>query len=308
MAAGKYNWTTVPGGFTGPSGKIGMQSPDGAWHIDTKISSEMSPEDVVNSFTEAARAYRKIGRTIQFSNQGVSNKNFNPDAPFKERLALIQAASNAHSAGGRHHPGWYSLDYYVVLPGKDKTINRFTPGTVEDASIFVPAPIGTKVQYATGGGYGFYTTVIDPKTGRPIIKTGHGNEDRPIKDKNNFIVEGTTTFPATTSTAKPTGKTDGSFTTLPQIQQPAVKIVINNGLYGEKNRKTPTDNFLTMYTKSLFGGDNDTNYYEDATTDDNEDNGSDRSSPYMAFMQKFLTETISKMFSGSNSNSSSNTG
>lgn len=225
--ANTYNWTTVPGGFTGPSGKIGTQSPHGAWHIDSKFSTEMSPQDIVNAVTAAARAYAKIGRTIQFSNQGVSGKNFNPDAPFEEKFSLIQSASKAHSAGGRHHPGWLSLDYYVVLPGKDKTINRFTPGTVEHASIFVPAPVGSKVQYATGGGYGFYTTVIDPKTGRSVIKTGHGNEDRPIKDKNNFIVGA----PAGSVAPKPGGTASSGTAGLPQpgslstsANQPAVTV------------------------------------------------------------------------------------
>lgn len=203
MASNRYNWTTVPGGFTGPSGKIGMQSPDGAYHIDTKISSSMSPEDVVNAFTAAALKFKKVGRRLVFSNEGVSGKEFDPFAPFDQRLQLIKSAAQAHAAGGRNHPGWYSLDYYAVLPNKSGEFDRFRTGAVEDATIFVPAPVGSKVQHASGGGYGFYTTVLDPKTGQPIIKTGHGNIDRPIKDKNNYIVTDSLTPGSNNSTTPP---------------------------------------------------------------------------------------------------------
>lgn len=288
-------WGVVHGGFTGPKGKIGAGT---EYHQDTKWRADR-PEHGVLIFDALADKYRSIGRGVVFSNQGVHGVRYNRDLPYNEKIKLLERVAKAHSHSV--HPGWNSADYFAVLPDKQGKFDINRQGAVEGATIFVAGPPGHKVVHGSDSGYGFFTNIVDPKTGEIIAKTGHGDVRRPLKE-NNYTIPSLNS----TSETKPSN-TSNTSSTNPQVASfpghPGVRIIINNGYPGNntsnkpKGPKDPSD-YLSLYTNALFGG-------GDSNSDDS---NSDSSSPYMAFMQKFLTETISKMFSGSNSNSSSNTG
>lgn len=155
------SYKTYKIGKTGPSSRIGGSSD---YHIDTKFSSSLSMEDVRDRFDALARQYQSDGRTIEFSNQGVSGRTYSLDSSPEDRLSLLQQASGAHS----ERPGWHSFDYYAPLSGTTRWDK-----SAEGAPIYVVGGQGTSGQGASGGGYGNYGLII--KGGKVISKSGHGD-------------------------------------------------------------------------------------------------------------------------------------
>lgn len=149
---------------TGASRYIGGSSD---YHIDTKFSKSVSMEKRVEMMDKLAASYAARGRKIEFSNKAVAGKTWNVNATMDEKIALLQAAQNAH--GHSRHSNYDSIDYYIPSTGE----NRFGK-SAEGAEILVPTVEGGKVNYGQGGGYGAYITLTDEK-GNVILKTGHGD-------------------------------------------------------------------------------------------------------------------------------------
>lgn len=182
------SYIPVRRGFTGPKGKMGAGDPH---HIDLKLLESLPSVDRVRAVDTLARQYQSLGREIEFSNAAVSGRRWNPSADLSDKIQLLNQAAQAHSHS--RHPGWQSLDFYVPFKGK----SRFDKGTVEDASIFLPAIPGGTVRSQSGGGYGYYSEAMDP-SGRTVFRIGHGNIDRPeekaeLKIDPNLSNETTTT-------------------------------------------------------------------------------------------------------------------
>ena len=164
MNAAAIDGTFATGLKTGASQHIGGSSD---YHIDTKFSKSLSMEDRVKMMDKLAESYAARGRKIEFSNAAVSGKVWNKNATMEEKLALLQAAQNAH--GHSRHSQYDSIDYYIPSTGE----TRFGK-SAEGAEILVPTVEGGKVNYGQGGGYGAFITLTDEK-GNVILKTGHGD-------------------------------------------------------------------------------------------------------------------------------------
>lgn len=161
---------TYRSGFTGPSERIGGSSP---YHIDLKILSSLPYEEKIRALDSLAAQYKSIGRAIEFSNEAVSGRRWDPNASPEEKKALFEAAASAH----RPRPGWDPLDFYVPFAGK----SRFDEGAVEGASIFIPGVPGGKITRGSGGGYGYFSEALDP-SGRVVFRVGHGDINRPEEE------------------------------------------------------------------------------------------------------------------------------
>jgi hypothetical protein len=179
---------TYRSGFTGPSERIGGSSP---YHIDLKILSNLPLSEKIRALDSLAAQYKSIGREIEFSNQAVSGRRWNPNATPEEKKALFEAASAAH----RPRPGWDPLDFYVPFAGK----SRFDQGAVEGASIFIPGVPGGKITRGSGGGYGYFSEALDP-SGRVVFRVGHGDINRPEEQGEVLVEAGKTPIPADTAT------------------------------------------------------------------------------------------------------------
>lgn len=155
--------------FTAPAGRGGEGDP---FHTDFKASTALPLAEQVKAFDALVRQYQSHGREVEFSNANVSGMRWNPAASFDDKVKLYNQAVSAHSHS--MHPGWNSLDFYVPFKGKD----RFAKGAVEGASIYAPGIPGGKIRRASGGGYGYYSEVLDPK-GQVMFKVGHGDISRP---------------------------------------------------------------------------------------------------------------------------------
>lgn len=158
---------TFRSGFTGPSERIGGSSP---YHIDLKILSNLPIAEKIRALDSLAAQYKNIGREIEFSNQAVSGRRWNPNAPLEEKVALFEAVRGAHAP----RQGWDPLDFYVPFAGK----SRFDTGAVEGASIYIPGVPGGKITRGSGGGYGYFSEAQDP-SGRVVFRVGHGDINRP---------------------------------------------------------------------------------------------------------------------------------
>lgn len=158
---------TYRSGFTGPSEHIGGSS---EYHIDMKMLSALPLSEKIRALDSLAKQYKSIGREIEFSNQAVSGRRWNPNAPLEEKVALFEAVRGAHAP----RQGWDPLDFYVPFAGK----SRFDQGAVEGASIFIPGVPGGKITRGSGGGYGYFSEAIDP-SGRVVFRVGHGDIRRP---------------------------------------------------------------------------------------------------------------------------------
>ena len=174
---------TYRSGFTGPSERIGGSSP---YHIDLKILSSLPYEEKIRALDSLAAQYKSIGREIEFSNEAVSGRRWNPNATPEEKKALFEAASTAH----RPRPGWDPLDFYVPFAGK----SRFDQGAVEGASIFIPGVPGGKITRGSGGGYGYFSEALDP-SGRVVFRVGHGDINRPEEEAEIAIAAQEATAP-----------------------------------------------------------------------------------------------------------------
>ena len=182
---------TFRSGFTGPSERIGGSS---SHHVDLKILQSLPYEEKIRALDSLAAKYKGIGREIEFSNQAVSGRRWNPNATPEEKKALFEAATSAH----RPRPGWDPLDFYVPFAGK----SRFDEGAVEGASIFIPGVPGGKITRGSGGGYGYFSEAVDP-SGRVVFRVGHGDINRPEEQGEILVAEGGQITPADTTAATP---------------------------------------------------------------------------------------------------------
>ena len=139
----------LSGLFTGPSANIGGSS---AYHIDTKISNDLSDTEAVALFDQIAQGYAAMGREIEFSNRAVAGEIYNVNASLEEKVALLRRASAAHSHS--IHADWRSLDYYVPLAGRGRR-DESTQG----AEMLLPQVPGGRVDY---------DQVVDTETMPPL--------------------------------------------------------------------------------------------------------------------------------------------
>ena len=166
---------TYRSGFTGPSERIGGSSP---YHIDLKILSSLPLQQRINALNSLANQYKSIGRQIEFSNEAVAGRRWDPNAPLEEQVNLLETAARAHAP----REGWDSYDFYVPFANK----SRFDPGAVEGASIYIPGVPGGKIRRASGGDYGFYSEALDP-SGQVVFRVGHGDINRPETDTEILV-------------------------------------------------------------------------------------------------------------------------
>lgn len=179
MANGVQYLPTYRSGFTGPSERIGGSSP---YHIDLKVLQTLPLQERIRAMDSLANQYSSIGREIEFSNQAVSGKRWNPNAPLEEKVNLLELAAKAHAP----RSGWDSYDFYVPFKGK----SRFDPGAVEGASIFIPGVPGGKITRGSGGGYGYFSEAVDP-SGRVVFRVGHGDINRPETEAEIAVAQQT---------------------------------------------------------------------------------------------------------------------
>lgn len=175
MANGIQYLPTYRSGFTGPSERIGGSSP---YHIDLKVLQGLPLQERIRAMDSLANQYKSIGREIEFSNQAVSGRRWNPTAPLEEKVDLLELAAKAHAP----RSGWDSYDFYVPFKGK----SRFDEGAVEGASIYIPGIPGGKIRRASAGDYGFYSEALDP-TGKVVFRVGHGDINRPETDAEVLV-------------------------------------------------------------------------------------------------------------------------
>jgi len=168
---------TYRSGYTGPSERIGGSSP---YHIDLKILQRLPIEEKIRAIDSLARRYAQNKRVIEFSNQGVANQIWNPDATPEKKKALYRTVTAAHAS----RPGWDPLDFYVPFEGK----SRFDKGAVEGASIYLPGVPGGKIRRGQGGGYGYFSEAMDP-SGRVVFRVGHGDINRPEEQDEILVAE-----------------------------------------------------------------------------------------------------------------------
>ena len=131
---------TYRSGFTGPSERIGGSS---EYHIDLKILSSLPLAEKIRALDSLANQYKGIGRQIEFSNEGVSGRRWDPSATLEDKVALFEAVRGAHAP----RAGWDPLDFYVPFAGK----SRFDKGAVEGASIYIPGVPGGKITVDLAG-------------------------------------------------------------------------------------------------------------------------------------------------------------
>ena len=187
---------TYRSGFTGPSERIGGSSP---YHIDLKILSELPIAEKIRALDSLANQYKSIGRQIEFSNEAVSGRRWDPTAPIEDKVALFEAVRGAHAP----RQGWDPLDFYVPFKGK----SRFDEGAVEGASIYIPGVPGGKITRGSGGGYGYFSESQDP-SGRVVFRVGHGDINRPEEQTEILVAEGQPKPPTDTATTAGTKTAD----------------------------------------------------------------------------------------------------
>lgn len=169
---------TFRSGFTGPSERIGGSSP---YHIDLKILSALPLSEKIRALDSLANQYKGIGRSIEFSNDAVSGRRWDPTSSLEDKVALFEAVRGAHAP----RQGWDPLDFYVPFTNK----SRFDQGAVEGASIFIPGVPGGKITRGSGGGYGYFSESQDPG-GRVVFRVGHGDTNRPEEQTEILVPEG----------------------------------------------------------------------------------------------------------------------
>lgn len=158
--------------YTGPAATIGSGS---AYHIDSKFPKTMSWEQIDAYFLAMAEGYAANNRRIEFSNRAVTGQVYDPNAPQSDRIAMLQRAAAAHAPRSLH-----SFDYYVPLNGTDRWSS-----SVEDVEMILPSVPGGRVDYASGGRYGYYVRVYDAD-GNFVYITGHGNDTKPLPEDITF--------------------------------------------------------------------------------------------------------------------------
>tara|TARA_B100001094_G_scaffold325011_1_gene378611 strand:- start:2204 stop:2929 length:726 start_codon:yes stop_codon:yes gene_type:complete len=152
-------------GVVGPSDQIGGSSP---YHIDSKFATSLGESEARKMFEEKVKKYNSIGRSVEFSNQGVGGSVYDMNASDEDRAALFKSAYSAHAP----REGFYSLDYYAPKQGHD----RFHK-SAESAPIFGVAPTGGSNKPGVGGNYGYHNMVYN-SAGDLIAKVGHGDKSK----------------------------------------------------------------------------------------------------------------------------------
>lgn len=160
-------------GITGPSQYIGGSDD---YHIDSRFGSHLPMTTVRDKFDALANRYSQDGRIIEFSNKGVSGRQYSMDLSPEERLQLLELAAAAHDK----RDGWHSFDYYAPHKGSD----RWDP-SAEGAPIYIIGTDGNSFETGTGGGYGNYAVVLDDK-GNIISKSGHGDNRETLPEFGKF--------------------------------------------------------------------------------------------------------------------------
>lgn len=158
--------------FSGPSHRIGGSS---EYHIDTKVSRDLSWKQIVEMFDQMATAYRAQGRKIEFSNAAVAGLVYNEKQEYQAKEQMLKRAFGAHHSQQRDiNNGVRSIDYYLPkISG-----NRFD-SSVEGVEVMLPHIPGAKLDYASGGGYGNYVNIYD-KSGKYLMSTGHGDNAKAL--------------------------------------------------------------------------------------------------------------------------------
>ena len=155
-------YPTQRAGITGDSQYIGGSSP---YHIDLKLLQEIPIQERIKLLDSIAQRYAQEDRVIEFSNQGVADQRWNPNATNEEKVDLYTRAVAAHDP----RIGYDSLDYYVPKTGETRY-----GSSVEGAPIYVAGLPGSTASSAVADDYGYFTEFTGPK-GRKLARVGHGD-------------------------------------------------------------------------------------------------------------------------------------
>ena len=176
---GDIGQTIKSGLFTAPQSRNGGSA---AYHIDTKLSKDLSDEARVQIFDQLAAGYAAMGKEIEFSNNAVSGEIYKVTDSFKKKAKLLRRAAEAHSHSVSAN--FDSFDYYVPDTGK----GRYDK-SAEGVEMLLPGIGGASVDYNSGGRYGNYAIVTDAN-GKVLLKQGHGDDGRSLPA--NFQMNTTT--------------------------------------------------------------------------------------------------------------------
>ena len=155
---------------TGPAGKIGRGT---EYHIDSQFSSDLPMEDIVKMVDKMALAYNAMGREMEFSNNVMSDRIYDPNASLEEKSEFLMDAFKAHNLprgrklDGKH--GFYQMDYFVPEIGKGRGHE-----SAERAPLLLPFLEDGSVRYERSGSYGASADLIDSE-GKVRARVGHGD-------------------------------------------------------------------------------------------------------------------------------------
>jgi hypothetical protein len=159
-------YPTQRAGITGDSQYIGGSSP---YHIDLKLLQEIPIQERIKLLDSIAQRYAQEDRVIEFSNQGVADQRWNPNATNEEKVDLYTRAVAAHDP----RIGYDSLDYYAPKTGETRY-----GSSAEGAPIYIATMPGSTTSSAVADDYGYFTEVFGPK-GRKLVGIGHGDRRFP---------------------------------------------------------------------------------------------------------------------------------
>jgi len=213
------------------------------FHVDLKMLDKLPLAEQVKAFDSIAREYGSIGREVEFSNQAVSGRKYNLNAPFDDRAKLLMQAAAAHTHS--QHPGWNSFDFYVPFKGK----SRFDQGAVEGASIYLPGIPGGKVRRGTAGDYGYYSEALNPE-GQVVFRVGHGDPNRP-ESGDIGLVEALAP-PTTKEKPQPGTQTQPKVSEQDQYKKYAELALFQNVL-NQQRQKTIADQLMSELYKGFLG-------------------------------------------------------
>jgi hypothetical protein len=242
-------------GTVGPSNRIGGSS---EYHIDSKFSTALGADKAREMFEAKVREYNKLGRNVEFSNQGVAGSIYDMNLPTDQRAALFNQAAAAHA----NRPGYYSLDYYAPKYGE----TRFG-ASAETAPIFGVAPVGGKAVPGIGGNYGYHNLIYDAK-GNLVSKVGHGDSAAPgsmdvryFGGSDDVIAAATGNAPNNVVSAATASPQQPTLSTLPQVS-PQISQVDIAGKFApilNETLSTPSRG-MSGQLGDLFTQDYDTQY------------------------------------------------
>jgi hypothetical protein len=159
---------------TGPAGSIGAGA---AFHIDAKIHNSLSVKERVALVDSMALAYSSEGRQMVFTGSGTGTyrRVWDVNAPFNEKIKLLQSQIDAHSHSSfMRREGFLPFDYYALSTGSTDPYHK----SGEYTNIMAPVIPGGTYEYGQGMGYGRHLFLRD-KNGRILFMTGHGDEGLP---------------------------------------------------------------------------------------------------------------------------------